>query len=96
MATVTETEKVPRLARTGVDWARLYREGLRVRARPGAGPEVSGFVAPFTADHDLVVLLIPCTRGLTGAGRTLLVEAADAARHAGGLWTWLQKLGRRS
>ncbi len=96
MATVTEpsTRRPSRLARADIDWPRLYREGLRVRVGPGEGAEASGFVVPFAADEDLLVLLIPCRRGITGHVRELLLQAAALARHGLGLWTWLQGAGK--
>ncbi len=81
-----------RLARVDIDWPRLYREGMRVRVGPGEGAEASGFVVPFAADEDLLVLLIPCRRGITGHVRELLLQTAALARHGLGLWTWLQSL----
>lgn len=96
MATATDpgTGRAPRLARAAIDWPRLYREGLRVRVGPGAGAEASGFVVPFAAEEDLLVLLIPCRRGITGHVRELLLQTAALARHGLGLWTWLQGLGK--
>lgn len=85
----------PPLARADIDWPRLYREGLRVRLGPGEGPEASGFVVPFSAEEDLVVLLLPCRRGLPGYARELLLEAAGLARHTLRLWAWVQELGRK-
>lgn len=92
--TTTDTHAPPRLARTDIDWSRLYREGLRVRVGPGEGAEASGFVVPCAADEDLLVLLIPCRRGITGHVRELLLQTAALARHGHGLWTWLQSLGK--
>ncbi len=92
-ATAPGTGRAPRLARADIDWPRLYREGLRVRVGPGAGAEASGFVVPGAAEEDLLVLLIPCRRSLTGSMRELLLQTAALARNGRGLWTWLQRIG---
>lgn len=79
-----------RLARDETDWARLYREGLRVHA--GAS-EASAFVVPFEPDRDLVVVLVPCPKSMTAPVRESLRAAASLA-HGGGLWSWLGQFGR--
>lgn len=72
------------LARSEVDWARLYREGLRVPL--GGGKAASTFVVP-GATEDLVVLLVPVEQTASGQARDLLAKARD-------LWQWFNTLRR--
>jgi hypothetical protein len=90
---MTATAERRRLVRADTDWARLYREGMRMRLGPDDLSEASAFIAPFEADRDLVVLLIPCRRVVTGRLREVLLQAASLAQNLG-LWAWLQQLGR--
>lgn len=89
------TAERARLARADIDWGRLYREGFRLQVGAGELPEVSSFVAPFDHGREVIVLLIPCRKSMTGPVRDLLLQAAGMARNGLGLWTWLQQLGRQ-
>lgn len=72
------------LARADVDWARLYREGLRVPL--GGGRAAATFVVP-GASEDLVVLLVPVEKDASGQARDVLAKARD-------LWQWFSTLRR--
>lgn len=81
-----------RLSRSGIDWQRVYREGLRVELS-GELPEGSFFVAPFDERRDIIVVMVPCPRALVNKVKTSMLSWASILRGGQGLWGLLQKIG---
>jgi hypothetical protein len=73
------------MQRDGVDWAQCYREGMPTPVGGG-----SAFVVPFSAEQDLVVLMVPVDRAATGQARADLARSLTLLRHGQALWKTLK------